>query len=1051
MASQAHATTYTLPAQFGTGAFSGCAFSSGVTYSCGSVNLVSGDAVNITSPLTINVTSSLVVGDGVQINTLNGYALNISMQTLSSISIGSSDIIYSNISAVSDVSIGASTSINGNVTATGRVITLGANVVVDGNLTATTLNIPSTSKVYGTCSPNNALSCALAGLVGAWKFDETSLTGVAGEIHDTSTNRFHADGTNITTNSSGEMCGSFKFNGTNSSVQVPGSSLVDSAYSGNGKTVILSAWVNPSFLPVSGNAVIIGHGTYSSGITYGTFITVSSTQVIASESAVSSKSGAFYAYAASSTILPLNKWTHLAATFTGKSVSIFINGVMAASWTANASLNTVTLGTTNVTGKPIYIGSSLGGYATFNGSIDEPKIYSSTFSTSSPSAQSIYSKESSGFNWDGTPTPCASNTIFDHVELVHSGVSSTCLPETFTVLLCTTSASCNGLPGNQINNRILNINAYVTNNYSGNPGLWCLDSSCITYVNDMSGQNISVSNGTILYHYAYAVGSNYLIGSATGPLNQNIQCTNTSKSLFDSNSACYTDVSEGGFLIKVPDHTACSPQTISIQAVKASDTSQSCVPMFSNQTLGIYLGLAKINPSSSTALATVYNNFTLYSGTGAYTTYFDSTGTAYLNNFTYPDVGQLSISATTGIGSQSFSSPFNPAFSSHVVGITGEIKGSKSFVVSPAALVISPISSPFVSGAPFQVSVSAYNGCSKPSLTPSFGKETTPASVTLTSSNPLPSSGNSTSINSNVNVFNNGSGTGSASWNEVGTFDLTASSVNYLGSGLTVTTTRANVGPFTPAYFNTAVTPGCGSFTYSGQPFGVKASAMAAGGTVTANYAGANWANNVTLSEANGIPGSFSSGVIPATSFSAGIGTASVTSFSFPSVNTAPSAIMIKAVDSTGVSSAAGTQGTNYIMSGRMQILNAYGSDLIALPLSMKSQYWNGAGFVQNTLDNCTQLQVPSSSSGLASGTLSSAKTFAKVNGASTGYGTLINGDAGLVLTAPGAGNVGYLDVTPTVPSWLQYNWNGTGKVSPKARATFGVSKSPFVYMRENF
>jgi MSHA biogenesis protein MshQ len=42
-------------------------------------------------------------------------------------------------------------------------------------------------------------------------------------------------------------------------------------------------------------------------------------------------------------------------------------------------------------------------------------------------------------------------------------------------------------------------------------------------------------------------------------------------------------------------------------------------------------------------------------------------------------------------------------------------------------------------------------------------------------------------------------------------------------------------------------------------------------------------------------------------------------------------------------------------------------------------------------------------------------------------------------LRAPGVGNVGILDVTPTVPAWLQFNWRGAGNTAPTARVGFGV------------
>jgi MSHA biogenesis protein MshQ len=34
---------------------------------------------------------------------------------------------------------------------------------------------------------------------------------------------------------------------------------------------------------------------------------------------------------------------------------------------------------------------------------------------------------------------------------------------------------------------------------------------------------------------------------------------------------------------------------------------------------------------------------------------------------------------------------------------------------------------------------------------------------------------------------------------------------------------------------------------------------------------------------------------------------------------------------------------------------------------------------------------------------------------------------------------------------WLTFDWGGAGETNPKARATFGIHKSPLIYSRENY
>lgn len=127
---------------------------------------------------------------------------------------------------------------------------------------------------------------------------------------------------------------------------------------------------------------------------------------------------------------------------------------------------------------------------------------------------------------------------------------------------------------------------------------------------------------------------------------------------------------------------------------------------------------------------------------------------------------------------------------------------------------------------------------------------------------------------------------------------------------------------------------------------------------------------------------------------------------------------------------------------GRLRIANAVGSELLNLPVPLTAQYWNGAGFVTNTLDSCTSLTAPTLSffTQNTNNQLASGETTATYNN------PFIAGVGGLSLSAPGNGNFGYLDVTVTAPAWLQYNWDGVDQSSdsnlfddnPRARAAFG-------------
>jgi len=149
---------------------------------------------------------------------------------------------------------------------------------------------------------------------------------------------------------------------------------------------------------------------------------------------------------------------------------------------------------------------------------------------------------------------------------------------------------------------------------------------------------------------------------------------------------------------------------------------------------------------------------------------------------------------------------------------------------------------------------------------------------------------------------------------------------------------------------------------------------------------------------------------------------------------------------------------------GKLMLHNAHGSELLPLPLQLEAQYWNGLAYVRNPLDNCTV--VPPLSVALKSykGNLVACETTLAA-GAVMSRGLL-----GLKLSAPGVAqngvpNTGSVDVevnlgaaasaektcvsaveTPAIGGVLP--WFGA---EPVARATFGIYKTPIVYMRESF
>jgi MSHA biogenesis protein MshQ len=164
--------------------------------------------------------------------------------------------------------------------------------------------------------------------------------------------------------------------------------------------------------------------------------------------------------------------------------------------------------------------------------------------------------------------------------------------------------------------------------------------------------------------------------------------------------------------------------------------------------------------------------------------------------------------------------------------------------------------------------------------------------------------------------------------------------------------------------------------------------------------------------------------------------------------------------------------GTTRMRYGRVQLQNVYGSERLALPLPMALQYWN-SNWITNPLDTCTVIVanqfawdfLPAGTSGRLNN-LAACNSALSVTGAAPNYTVSLSapvagrsGWSGIILnldgSAPGnqcvaVGGAGGAAATASAP-WLRFNWRGSGRVNPSARATFGVYRSPLVYRRENY
>lgn len=267
-----------------------------------------------------------------------------------------------------------------------------------------------------------------------------------------------------------------------------------------------------------------------------------------------------------------------------------------------------------------------------------------------------------------------------------------------------------------------------------------------------------------------------------------------------------------------------------------------------------------------------------------------------------------------------------------------------------------------------------------------------------------------------------------------------------------------------PALFNGMV--------YSGQAYTANVHAKNAAGAVTQNYDNtAGYSRQVTLNAAVSAGGSLSAAgtissgaTVTAGAFKNGstiLGTPALPAFTFTVKPSSPANIYLRATDTDGVTSllpapnsANSVEGGVAVVSGRLNISNAYGSELLALPVNVAAQYWNGSAWVTSGTDSVTTLNASLVSS--SNWTNFTPGNWQKLFAASTwGTGatsvipatavfTLANGVGSFTLTAPGAGNTGSVDITPNAPAYLL--------PGNTARAAFGVYKGNpnFIYQREN-
>lgn len=774
----------------------------------------------------------------------------------------------------------------------------------------------------------------------------------------------------------------------------------------------------------------------------------------------------------SAATIPLNQWTHIAITMdaslgASSRERIYINGVQDTN-TNNWS------GTLQVNNCPFYIGGdiSTGSGCTlipgrnFHGMIDEAKIYNYELSAAEVQADMNLGR-------------LCGATTFDHIQIEHDGTASTCTPKVVTVKACM-DATCSSLypgtvtvklsPSGWIPGDILTINGGVAS----------------ATLNNTSITPPSITLGTLSVSPA-AVGATRCYNGATETCTLSVASTSCAFDAAETGANPHTHLYTklAGTPFNVDVLALSSPTTVNttytgtvtVDLVDASSVacSASSTVLSTAQPAITYVAANKGRYPVSLTCPTAAPNVQvrIKTGTSSYACSYDKFAVR-------PSAVTLTTNASAAAPAASASPaiqagmPFNIGATTTPAGYTGALPLDTSKLT---AQLPSDVSAQISGGV---VGLLTLNS-SLLANTPQSGN------ATYTEVGYLYANAGAFRDNAFTSVDQNNQIAGCATTNpESCDCLLSANATNpgvpdnlsdvlingrygcYVGNK-----TSVSFGRFIPEHFDTAIGAVSGvpmpcptnlpaglacpiqfnGFVYSGQAFTTQVSAKNLADITTQNYYG-NFARPVTLSAAAApggaaaASGSLTNNTIAANAFIAGAATTNTPVYAFASAATAPTNIYMRATDADGVTSLRATNPTTtsieggvMVVSGRVKVSNAYGSELLPLTLMATAQYYTATGWLNSATDSVTQLTLS------YGGTISTSATLSPAN-------RILNlGSLSIKLGAPNAS--GIVTVTPATDPASPGNppfSTGSGTVIP-GKATFGIYKdnNGFIYRRESY
>ncbi|XEI33319.1 hypothetical protein NMD14_02290 [Aeromonas veronii] len=428
-------------------------------------------------------------------------------------------------------------------------------------------------------------------------------------------------------------------------------------------------------------------------------------------------------------------------------------------------------------------------------------------------------------------------TQINHFELSHSGQPLTCNSETVTVKACA-DAACTTLITDPVTATLSLAPTSASNGWVG-------------------GNTVTFSGGSTTVPLRNNTTTAVTIGVSSSTPTTKPYGTTLCKAGAGTPSAaaCTLNFADSGFIFDVPDTYSNQPQDVTISAVKKDDITKQCVPGFTGVRSVGFWGTYN-NPNANnfgSKISIDGNTIATYATSIASPTpttlnlTFDNQGKATLKKVTYPDAGQMQLSARhNGSG--------------ETAGLV--MLGSDQFVARPVGLCITPPqgvcaagdSSCHVfkkAGDTFQIDIkamaweSANDGdiCTGNQTTPNFVLPNIALGSTLVAPNPGTNATLGTTTYNHVAATNSINSV-SQTVSEVGVFRMTATPPANGYFNYTIPSAQSQpVGRFVPWDFNLlsgALTPACGQFSYMSQPFGVKMTVQARNKSagVTRNYGG---------------------------------------------------------------------------------------------------------------------------------------------------------------------------------------------------------------------